>query len=798
MANDVGTSALLGDLRVVDLTDGYGALAGRVLADLGAEVVRIEVPGGGAGRVRAPRAPDGTGLHHAVRNVGKLVVTLDPSSDDDLRTLDGLLAGAEMAVVSDGWGADRGELTPSAISRRHPHLVVVSVTPYGLEGPAAGRAATELVAQSLAGVVYRSGVADLPPVSAPGSYCEDVGAVVAAMSGLIALHQAADDGVGQVVDVASILALAQCTEMALPIWSYLHNDQVRAGGGLYPLFPCRDGLARIVLPMSPAEWRSLIRWMGSPPEWTGPEWEGAMLGEVERGQIMARLPEMFSERTREEVTADADAVGVRVTPVLTSAEVLGNEHVVARGTFTEVPLAGGDAKVFTGLYSVDGERVPFGGLARTGPAPRWPARPAPTAPAVAGARPLAGLRVLEIGNGVAAPEAGRVLAEWGAEVIKVESRRRPDFQRMVMGGEMNPAFSTVARNKLAFGADMSTPAGRELVRSLVPSIDIVIENNATGVIDRLGLGWDALHAANPRLVLVSTQLYGDRGPWALRKGYGPSARAVGGLTWLWAHGPDAPRGVMTIHPDHLAGRMVAMAALSGVRAARRTGTGCRVDLAQFETVSLLLGDLLIAESLDAGSAVPTGNTDAEHAPWGLFRCADDAGSESWLAVCVTDDRSWSALVATAGGAIADDPSWRTVSGRLGAVAEIERALATWTRGRGARELEERLQAVGVAAGVALHPRPQVEHPAFAGRGYAIEIDQPGSGPLLLEGPAFTGSRMGSPSCDPAPALSQHTAQLCHDLLGMDETAVQALVEAGTVDAPPAKPSGGDCGADTGL
>jgi crotonobetainyl-CoA:carnitine CoA-transferase CaiB-like acyl-CoA transferase len=784
MANDVGPGALLGDLRVVDLTDAYGAMAGRVLADLGAEVVRIEEPGGGEGRVRAPRAADGTGLHHALRNVGKLVVTLDPASDDDLRTLEGLLAGAELALVADGWGSDRPDLSATALSQRHPHLVVVSVTPYGLEGPAAGRVATELVAQALGGVVYRSGVPELPPVSAPGSYCEDVGAVVAALSGLIALHQSADDGVGQVVDVSSILALAQCTEMALPIWSYLHNDQVRAGGGLYPLFPCSDGLARIVLPMSPAEWRSLIVWMGSPPEWTGPEWEGAMLGEAERGQIMARLPAMFASRTREEVTAEADAVGVRVTPVLTPAEVLGNEHVEARGTFTDVPMGGATAKVFTGLYGVDGERVPFGGLVRRGPAPSWPARPAPVGTAPAGGRPLAGLRVLEIGNGVAAPEAGRVLAEWGAEVIKVESRRRPDFQRMVMGGEMNPAFSTVARNKLAFGADLSTEAGRDLVRGLIPHVDVVVENNATGVIDRLGLGWEVLHAANPELVLVSTQLYGDRGPWASRKGYGPSARAVGGLTWLWAHGPDAPRGVMTIHPDHLAGRMVALAALSGVRAARRSGSGCHVDLAQFETVSFLLGDVLMAESLAPGSAVPTGNTDAEHAPWGLFRCADDAGSESWIAVCVTDDRAWSALVDTAGGAVPDDPSWRSGAGRLAAAVEIEAVVAAWLRDQDARSVEEHLQAVGVAAGVALHPRLQVEHPAFAGRGYAVEIDQPGSGRVILEGPALTGTRMGSPTCDPAPALSQHTAQICRELLGMDESAVQAMVEAGSVDAPP--------------
>ncbi len=194
---------LLADLRVVDLTDGYGAYAGRVLADLGAEVVRIEEPGGGEGRRRAPRAADGTSLHHALRNVGKLVVTLDPDDEGDRphapRPARRCGAGAGVRRLGGGpTGADPGGAVGAAPAprRRVRHAV-------RLEGPAADRAATELVAQCLGGVVYRSGVPELPPVAAPGSYCEDVGAVVAAMGGLIALHQAADDGVGQVVDVSS-------------------------------------------------------------------------------------------------------------------------------------------------------------------------------------------------------------------------------------------------------------------------------------------------------------------------------------------------------------------------------------------------------------------------------------------------------------------------------------------------------------------------------------------------------------------------------------------------------------------
>ncbi len=785
------STALLGDLRVVDLTDGYGAMAGRLLADLGAEVVRIEPPDGGAGRRRGPRAPGGTSLHHTVRNAGKAIVRLDLWLDADRAVLDGLLAGAEVALVADGW-AGIDELTPVALSDRHPHLVVVAVTPFGLEGEARGWSSTELVAQSLAGVVYRSGVPELPPVSAPGSYCEDVGAVVAVLAALLGVHQAADGGGGQVIDVSSVLALAQCTDMALPLWSLLGSDQVRTGAGLYPLFECTDGLARLVLPMTPGDWRSLIAWMGSPPEWTGPEWEKPMLGEAERNEILSRLPERFATRTREEATVEGEAAGVRITPVLTPGEVLVNAHVRERATFLELPIGpqGALGRVAAGLFSADGTRCSVRALA-TDPAeaPSWPARPAPE-PRPAAGLPLEGVRVLEVGTGVAAPEAGRLLAEWGAEVIKVESRRRPDFQRMVLGSEMNPAFATVARCKLGLGADLATEAGRQLVRDLLPSVDVVLENNATGVIDRLGLGWDVLRAANPGIVLVSTQLYGDRGSWASRKGYGPSARAAGGLTWLWAHGPDAPRGVQTIHPDHLAGRLCAVGALAGLRQRRRSGLGCRVDLAQFEAVIALLGDLLLAESLVPGAAVPTGNRSDEHAPWGLFRCADDGGGESWLSLCVTSDEAWQALLDVAAGGLDDDPAWRAEAGRLADVERLDAAVAAWARTSPAAELEAALQAAGVAAGVVLHPRVQVEHPAFVGRGYPIALDQPGCGPVVLEGTAFTGSRMGRPRCGHAPGLGEHTEWVCRELLGLDEADLRRLVEIGALDPLPEQGSRG--------
>ena len=774
-------SNVLGDVRVIDLCGGYGAFASRLLADLGAHVLRLELRGGD-GRDHRPTAPDGTGLHHFVRNSGKDVIGFDDVTDL-VEAFESVRSGVDIVFVSGDTPEAFGD--PSLLVESDPGVIVVSITPFGVEGECSDWQATELIAQSMAGVVFRSGDPSLPPVSAPGSMCEDVGAVNAAMASLIALRARSNGGAGQFIDVSTILSLAQCTDMSIPLWSLMKIDQTRQGGGMYPLFECTDGLARIVLPMAPKEWRSLIEWLGSPPEWTGGAWDSPMLGPDERARIVERLPARFAAGTRSRLEIEGAAAGVRITSVLTPSEVIANEHTVARGTFQDVELVDGrTGRSFTGLFSVDGRRVGTGaGPNRVMDVPQW----APRVHVDLGTErrlPLEGLRVIEIGTGVAAPEATKLLAEWGADVIKIEHRSRPDFQRMVMGGEMNPAYATVSRSKRVFGVDLSTDEGTELVLRLVEDADALIENNATGVLERLGLGWEVIAARNPRLVLVDTQLYGDRGPWAQRKGYGPSARAVGGLTWLWAHGPDAPRGVQSIHPDHLGGRLSAIAALAGLHASERDGQGSRFDIAQFEAVAGLLADLLLAESLEPGTVMPTGNLDQDHAPWGVYRCADDDdGVETWLALCIRDDGEWSRLRDCAFGPSSELHEWSIESARVADRENVDIAVGEWLADRDAEEVEVLLQRAGIAAGRVLHPRLQVSHPLFVERGFPVTLDQPGLGPILVEGPAFTGSALPEPLCGPAPLLGEHTEEICRDLLGLDPAEIASLQGIGAIDGP---------------
>jgi crotonobetainyl-CoA:carnitine CoA-transferase CaiB-like acyl-CoA transferase len=201
---------------------------------------------------------------------------------------------------------------------------------------------------------------------------------------------------------------------------------------------------------------------------------------------------------------------------------------------------------------------------------------------------------------------------------------------------------------------------------------------------------------------------------------------------------------------------------------------------------MLLGDLLAAEHAQAGSAVPRGNTNDDHAPWGLYRAADDEGSESWLALTVTDDDAWAALLKVAPAAL-DHEQWRTESTRVADRDAVDAAVAEWVRSADAAQLEGQLQDAGVAASRALHPRLHAAHAHFVDRGFVVEVDQPGNNTLLLEGPCFDAPALGTPRNGAAPLPGQHTFEVLRGVLGLDDTELAALVAQGAIEAPPEAP-----------
>jgi crotonobetainyl-CoA:carnitine CoA-transferase CaiB-like acyl-CoA transferase len=783
-------------LRVVDLADEWGPLTGRMLADLGATVIRVEPPSGAPSRSFPPFAPDGSSLWFAFRNGNKLGAVADLDTDAGRSTLRTLLATADVCLDSEAPGslAARG-LDPIALCDEFPRLVWCSITPFGQHGPYAGFAATDDVVVALSGWLATSGVPAKPPLLPPGALVSDAAGVHGAFAVLSALVQRRRTGRGQHLDLSAHEAVTQLNTWGIPNMSAIVNagmakPVVRSGDApMYPMIKCKDGAIRLVL-LAPRQWKAMWEWMGSPEEFADPMWEQTFVRLQNADVLNAVYEEFFADKTMEEAAAEAQRRGVVATPRLEPSGVLRNEHFVSRGSFVDAEVAPDlVAKVASGFFELDGERAGY----RTRPPQIGehqaevlaPAQPEPTdTPLPSPSLPLEGLRVLDFGHGGVGVEGGRMLVEYGADVIKIETHTYPDFMRIVLGGMMTPSFASSSRSKRSFAVNVKHPDGLRIVHELVKRADIVIENNSTGTMTDMGVGYEVLRGLNPDIVLASSQLVGSRGTCASWIGYGPTIQPFGGMTYLWAFddGEGAP-GNPAIHPDHLAGRLCAIGGLAGVLGRELRDGGTHVEIAQVEGVINTLGDLLAQESLEPGSVRPQGNDDERGAPWGVFRCAATGDfDENYAVICVRDDADWQQLCAAMGQPVLA-AQYPTAAARIAARAEVNALVASWARNLDRMAVQSTCQAHGVPAGAMLSTLDQQDDPHLAARGFLVKVDQQLSGPLVFEGAAFSGSNMLPARIEQAPVLGQHTREICRELLGLGDDEVQALVDAGALEDP---------------
>ncbi len=785
-------------MRIVDLADEKGELCGRLLADLGAEVIRIEPVAGAISRSLGPFAPDGeTSLYFAYRNAGKRGTTLDLTTEDGCKQLRALLADADALIESTRAGTlDELGLGARELRAEFPHLVITSITDFGQDGPYASYQSTNMVAVAMGGMLHRAGIPEKPPVMIPGHLAYDVAGVAGAQATLLAFWQRFDTGQGQHLDVSAMDATAALSDWSLANYSLNPQLGKRMGSGIYTLYECADGFMRMIV-LVPKHWRTLLEWIGHPESLSDPKYEQFINRLIDLDFIKGELEGFFANKNKVDVALEAQHRGIPATPLLLPGEVLENEHTVDRGTFRPLEIAPGvEAQFPSGFLTIDDERA--------GPTSSAPGRGsqatafsndedhaaleaqiASSATAAAGAEGrLARLRVLDFGVGAVGVEAARFFADFGADVIKVESSNAPDFIRVITSSYMNPSFISSNRSKRCFGVDLTTEQGRRLVEDLVASADVFIENNSTGTMEKLGLGPADLQRINPRMVSLSSQSLGSYGPWKHFSGYGPNTHPVSGLQYLWNYPEDEaePAGSAAVHPDHLVGRLGVVGLLAGLIQRERTGQGMHVDVAQFETPIGLMGDLFAQESLTPGSVRPIGNASDCGAPWSCLPCA---GEDEWCVINVRSDDEWEALRRTIGSpSWAEDAALATANGRKAARKQIDEGLEAWTREREPREVMEALQAVGVPAGIVAHPGHHMADPQLAHRGYPKLVPQPDYEAILVEGPPFLSSDLPEVVVEPAPLIGEHTREIARDLLGLGDEEIEALVEAGVIEDPP--------------
>jgi crotonobetainyl-CoA:carnitine CoA-transferase CaiB-like acyl-CoA transferase len=782
--------------RVVDLADEKGELAGRILADFGAEVVRVEPPQGARSRCLPPFAPSGESLYFAYRNANKLGHVLDLESEAGRAGLLDLLARADVLIESETPGrmASLG-LAPKTLSERFPHLVVLSISDFGQTGPYRDWVATDSTMCAISGMQFKAGVADREPLFSPGAMVYDIAGIMGAFAAMTALYQRERTGYGQTLDLSVLEAVAQQTD-----WSFSNNSmtdaklqeglQSRIGSGpIYKIFPCKGGFVRLVI-MAPRQWRAMRAWLGEPDYLQDPKYD-SFLGRMEIADALnVMVGDLFATMTHEEVAFEAQKRGIVCTPVLAPGEVLENVHFRSRGTFVDGEYAKGErGPIASGFFELDRERQGFrhrapakgehsaqiaGGL--------WPdQRSKPVHPRPAPSRPFENLRVLDFGIGGVGVEAARLFADYGADVIKVESKVYPDFIRVVMGTQISGSFASSSRTKRGFGVNLKLEEGRRLLHELARHADVVTENGSTGTMDSLGVGYEALSKTNPRIVLASSQLLGDHGAWADWIGYGPSTQPIGGLVHLWDYRDSSePAGSTSIFPDHLAGRLLALSALAAIFRRMRTGRGAHASVAQAEAVANMLGDLLLKEGVAPGTVKPLGNRSERGAPWGCYPCA---GSDQWVAITVRDDADWAKLKVAIG-----DPDWAkdaryaSATGRAADHDAIDAKLAEWTRARSTKTVTSTLQMFKVPAAPMYTARDQLHDPHFQARGYPRWIEQQVAGWMAMEGPCFQASGMKDIQLFQAPLVGEHTRTIAREILGMSEAEIEAQIAAEVLEA----------------
>jgi len=775
--------------QVVDLTDIRGAMCGRILADLGADVIKVEPPGAD---------PDAmTTTAYRYRNANKRGACIDLTTTEGQDQLGNFLASADVLIENlnrrdrRAWGLDS-----DAVAHRYPELVHVVLADFGLSGPRSGWSLDPLPALAASGTLHASGFADRPPCWMPGHLAHDCASVYGSIGAIAAVMDRARSGIGQLVEVsvqeaalAGTVPWAVALEDYLKINPFLPSKGTRNADGLYWVLPAADGWVRIVIGNG-KQWSGFLSLLRNPDVLRDPEWRDPVFRAMNGDVVRLLAEELLVDRTRAELFEEASRVGATLGIIHLPSEFMAHEQARARNVFIETGFPGVEEAPFV-APPVRLSATPTS-LRGPAPAPGEHSSPGPArvaragvGSAAAGAGPgaatrggllLDGLRVVEFGMAAVVPELSLVLSELGADVIKIESEAHLDVLRASGMGRINCgfAFNAECRGRRSVALNLEMEEGRRLALDLCRGADVVAENYRGGVLSRLGLGYEPVKDANPSVVYVTSQGYGREGPLAEMPAYGPLNLGFVGLHHLWNH-PDVPYpcGTSLNHPDHVAGKLLAAGVLAALAHRRLTGEGQLVDMAQTDVAAFLLGEVYLESFRSGVDPIARGNSREDAVPHDVYPAV---GEDRWLAVSVADDGSWHRLCAALQWAA--DPATATIEGRLANRASIDARLAEWTSGREAEEAARILQDHGVSAMPVMGPQDHLSDPHLLERGFIVRLEHAEVGSERHAGNPLRMSRLAQRTAASAPCLGADTEAVLGSLLGIGAGEVAELRERG--------------------
>ncbi len=768
-----------------------GPYAGKLLADAGADVVKVEPSSGDPLRTwtasGTPAGHEGSALFQFLNTSKRSIVA--PPDSDDVRTL---AAAADIVLVDDG-------VADAALHRLREvtagrSCTVVSVTPFGRTGPAAGSPATEFTLQARCGSTAGRGLPASHPLAAGGRLGEFIGGAYAAVAGLAYAQRARDTGSGEFLDLSLLEGMVITMGGLSSVAAQTLGPAAPSGRSLElpSIEPTADGYVGFctITAQQLQDFLVLIERF----DWLGDAQIAALAGrQRRREEFCAAVREWTTKRTTAEILEAAAALRIPVAPIGSPDNLTQFDHFAERGVFVTNP--GGFLQPRPPYRIVGAAPRPLTPAPAAGEhdgAISWePTERGSTPASGADAAPLDGLRIMDLTAFWAGPSATWVLGALGADVIKVEGVKRPDGIRYAGSWppsreswwETGSVFLAVNHNKRDLAIELTTERGREIARTLIAHCDVVIENFSPRVMPNLGLDAQAVAAANPEALLVRMPAFGLDGPWRDRVGFAQTMEQVSGMAWLTgdAEGPPIiPRGAC----DPIAGLHAAFATLVALQQRRRHGGGGLVEVPMVEAALNVAAAVVVERSAYGRSLMRDGNRGPVASPQGVYRCS---GNDAWVAIATASDAQWRALCeALAAEELGGDKTLQTATGRRAAADRVDAVINAWTATRSTEQVVATLRRYGIAVEAVTAAAELVHDEQLCHRGFFESVDHPVVGSLQMPSQPL---RLGASSRrwlrTAAPTLGQHNDAILHGLLGLDPAELDRLREAKVIGTRPA-------------
>lgn len=771
----------LRELRALDFsTQIAGPYCTKLLADAGADVIKIEPDCGDPLRrwsATGADLGDADGALFRFLNASKRSVVASPGD----RELSELIASADLVVESFAPGV----IEELDLRRRHPELVLLSISPFGHRGPWANRPTTEFVVQAECGSIGARGLPGAEPFQAGGRTTEWLAGTYAAVGALAAVQRARRCGIGEHVDFSLLEVMNIGASNFMDLFASLagrpESDRPAQLVETPSIEPTRDGYVGFCT--NSAQQFSDFLVLIERPDLRDDPALARFTGRLRRLEEWNRIVHTYTRRhSTAEIIERASLLRIPVAPVNNGETVRLHEQLVARNVFRDDP-----SKSFVHPrppYRIDDEDPP-----ESQPAPRLgehtgriEPRRRRTAVAIGPpALPLEGLRILDLTAWWAGPASTQMLAALGAEVIHLESIQRPDGMRFMGGAlaqeeqwwELSAFFLATNTNKRGLTLDLNDSRGLALAKRLIARSDVVVENFTPRVMEGFGLDWQTIHSLNPRTIYVRMPAFGLTGPWRNHPGFAQTMEQMSGLAWLTGHRDDQPR-IQRGPCDPLAGMHAAFALLVALEEREATGQGKHVEVTMVEGALNAAAEQIIEFSAYGKLLQREGNRSPGAAPQGLYACRSPGRSVRWVALSVESDVQWEELKRVLG-----DPPWaegsalETRPGRRAAHDLLDRELAAWFAEQEREEVVERLVAAGIPAGAVVDPRTTSRHPQLRARGFYEACEHPIAGRQPIPTLPFRYASVARWIRSPAPTLGQHNRQILGEL-GLRDSEIDDL------------------------